>query len=55
MKGTREQSPQDFYKFVYFKTMKLLLSSVLLFVFFISYRMDIVSFPTKHDKLKYYV
>ena len=28
MKGTREQSPQDFYKFGDFKTMKLLFSGI---------------------------
>ena len=57
MKGTREQCPQDFYKFGDFKAMKLFLSSIQLFVLFIitfSYRMDIVSFPTQHDKLEYY-
>ena len=50
MKRTRKQSPQDFCKFGDFKTMKLLLSGILLCVFFIItfiYLMDVISFPTK--------
>ena len=51
LKGIREQSSQEFYKFGDVKTIKLPIFSVILWYLFklpFNYKMDIVSFPTKN-------